>query len=800
MNHRLEHVLTTFEQTLPQHYSSDEIRKTQVELALNIAGILAPPQRIKVLMANAPVGTGKTFGALIPSVYDTYNHRSRLIYSTSSLNLQAQLKNEELNYLQIKGEVESFVVAKGVTHYICLRRIDDGRISDKIKRDLMDYSTGSDEGDRVGFEKTYYPLIDDVWKQVNLKANKDCNYCDKRLMCPTAIHRAKFNDPRINVVVTNHNQLIQSVLNLQNEQAPILDYRNPGGVIIVDEAHDFEDAILSQLSEDLSVTKLQSVVRQLKDGVSKEKAFSRFYVIEKEAKNIRNRLETSRGRHTVPQNCLLALQELMDMLNIAITVHEASKMDTQSLIRRHEEESALESCAELIKKILDVQNYTHWFNFDEEETSITVVNSRFRKYSQTIIRDLCINNRVVFMSGTLAVDDSFSHVYYNWGGQPPQSQELILGTVFDYSKQAIAYVPEHVKKPIPSQSSDFYAYCTSLSEEIFELIKIAGGRTLVLTTSHKQMGLLYELLKPSLDEMGIDFLKQGDKSIELLTEDFKRDETSVLIGTGSFFAGLSVPRKALVSVILCRLPFPPGNDPFLDLIAEDLSNAEKMEYIDFPRMMIRLLQAGGRLIRTIEDFGCFTILDPRVFDSSYSEKVLSELNKVGYTITRNRTDVETFIQDKMHTSGIASYPEYNQGLLKIPDVLKADDSPRMIRQTVSNDIYRSPLENVISPDQQRFYNNVREMAGMKPGLHKGVKRPQEVYAYLVKINENKKLGLDLPSTFPFASGRQKKEILEKIKMKQMEEGSTTTTYKLSPEELEKYRNLPTPKISKWKRF
>jgi len=378
LNHRLEHVLRLFEQTLPQHYSSDEIRITQVQMALDIAGILAPPHKIKYLMAHAPVGTGKTFAALIPSVYDTYNHSSRLIYSTSSLNLQAQLKNEELLLLQSKGEVENYIVAKGVTHYICLRRITDSHISEKLKRDLLDYTTGSDEGDRVGFEKSYYPLIDDIWKQVNLKANKDCSYCDSRAICPTATHRAKFNDPRINVIVTNHNQLIQSILNLQNEQTPILNYRNPGGVIVVDEAHDFEDAILSQLSEDLSVNKLLSVVRQIKDDLSRKKALTCFNIIHIEAKNIRKRIETSRGRHSVPKNCLTALHEFMLLLNEAITDRAAGKLDTQSLIRRGEEDSVLELCATLIKKILDVNNFTHWFNFDEEETSITVVNSRFR--------------------------------------------------------------------------------------------------------------------------------------------------------------------------------------------------------------------------------------------------------------------------------------------------------------------------------------------------------------------------------------------------------------------------------------
>jgi len=42
----------------------------------------------------------------------------------------------------------------------------------------------------------------------------------------------------------------------------------------------------------------------------------------------------------------------------------------------------------------------------------------------------------------------------------------------------------------------------------------------------------------------------------------------------------------------------------------------------------------------------------------------------------------------MNTTGFANYPDYNQGILKIPEVLNTKDSPRIIAQTVSNDIYR----------------------------------------------------------------------------------------------------------------
>lgn len=70
MNHRLEHVFKFFEEILPQKYSSREIRTTQVHMAVKVAGILAPWSRTKAMLIHAPVGTGKTFGALVPALYD----------------------------------------------------------------------------------------------------------------------------------------------------------------------------------------------------------------------------------------------------------------------------------------------------------------------------------------------------------------------------------------------------------------------------------------------------------------------------------------------------------------------------------------------------------------------------------------------------------------------------------------------------------------------------------------------------------------------------------------------------------
>jgi len=90
LNKRLQNVFEFFENVLPKYYGSKEIRNSQVQMAIDIAAVLSTRSDHKTIMADAPVGTGKTFAVLIPSIYNQNNNinTSQIIYSTSSLNLQ----------------------------------------------------------------------------------------------------------------------------------------------------------------------------------------------------------------------------------------------------------------------------------------------------------------------------------------------------------------------------------------------------------------------------------------------------------------------------------------------------------------------------------------------------------------------------------------------------------------------------------------------------------------------------------------------------------------------------------------
>lgn len=57
--------------------------------------------------------------------------------------------------------------------------------------------------------------------KINMEGQGKCKHCNLYRFCPTFQYRNRFNDIRNQVVVTNHNQLVQSVLNSLSGRTPI---------------------------------------------------------------------------------------------------------------------------------------------------------------------------------------------------------------------------------------------------------------------------------------------------------------------------------------------------------------------------------------------------------------------------------------------------------------------------------------------------------------------------------------------------------------------------------------------------
>jgi ATP-dependent DNA helicase DinG len=160
-----------------------------------------------------------------------------------------------------------------------------------------------------------------------------------------------------------------------------------------------------------------------------------------------------------------------------------------------------------------------------------------------------------------------------------------------------------------------------------ETLSPAQG-SLVLFTSRRQMEAVYERLPG-------DWQKrtrcQGSASREQLLAEHEAaindGSGSVLFGLASFAEGMDLPGALCRHVVIARLPFSVPTTPVEATTHEwvEAQGGKPFFEISLPDASLRLIQAVGRLIRTEDDWGTITILDPRVVTKGYGRDLLDSL-------------------------------------------------------------------------------------------------------------------------------------------------------------------------------
>jgi len=227
-------------------------------------------------------------------------------------------------------------------------------------------------------------------------------------------------------------------------------------------------------------------------------------------------------------------------------------------------------------------------------------------------------------SATLTVDNTFHFLNQRLGlDQLSESRksELILPAPFDYQKQVIVAIP--LDMPDPRHPT----FAGELGKAIFKAINISEGRAFVLFTSYGLLNMIFKQLQESIDLIGLKVYKQGNENRHELLKRFKRETTSVLFGTDSFWEGVDVEGDALESVIITKLPFKVPSEPIIEARYEAIAKSGGNPFIEYavPLAVLKFKQGFGRLIRRKTDRGAVIIFDKRVVEKSYGKRFLNSL-------------------------------------------------------------------------------------------------------------------------------------------------------------------------------
>jgi ATP-dependent DNA helicase DinG len=218
------------------------------------------------------------------------------------------------------------------------------------------------------------------------------------------------------------------------------------------------------------------------------------------------------------------------------------------------------------------------------------------------------------------------------GLQAFPTEELNVGSPFDYRSHALLYVARHLPDRRAAGAEE------ALHEELSQLLEAAGGRTLALFTSKRATEAAAAALAP---ELPYTVLLQGDLPKNLLLEKFASEETSCLFATMGFWQGVDIPGRALSLVTIDKLPFPRPDDPLLQA-RRDRAGGGAFSLVDLPRAATLLAQGSGRLIRNAEDRGVVAVLDPRLATASYRGVLLAALPPMRRSVDMH--EVESFLR------------------------------------------------------------------------------------------------------------------------------------------------------------
>ena len=601
-------------------------RDGQLRLAQDAGDVM---DRGGVLVAEAATGIGKSLAYLVPAALSG----RRVVVSTATKALQGQLLDEDLPLArQATGiDIEAAVV-KGRANYVCRvqRAFAHQRVPEELQPELLrldEWLVRTRTGDRD--ELPFVPP-EAVWRELSVGPDR-CRgaRCAERDGCFAELARERAAGCRI-VLVNHALYLADLALRSARGGEPVILPEHD--VLVVDEAHAFEQAAAEALGARVSAPALARFARDV------DSACAAVAKIPPAADLASLQVHGDRLFHALPEGRRVRLDEerLAQLPRDAADAMRVALDGIAERIRDHSDEcEALARQAQrqayALEAILapDHEETVVWSERDSRGAELRAAPTAVGP----ILRDQLWDrlHAAVLVSATLADGDGLGGACRRLGADGART--LVEGSPFDVTANARLYVPADIE-------GGGRADPELVAERIAALIEAAGGRALVLFPSLQRLRRVHGLLA---DRLAVPVLCQGEAARGVLLERFRADETSVLFASMTFWQGVDIPGRSLELVVLESLPFAVPDDP---LIAARSERAERdggsgFRDVQLPHAALLLKQGFGRLLRAETDRGVVAVLDARLVTRSYGGFLRAALPDV--PVTSSLDEIRAFL-------------------------------------------------------------------------------------------------------------------------------------------------------------
>ncbi|QPC81109.1 DEAD/DEAH box helicase family protein [Phototrophicus methaneseepsis] len=654
---------------LSQTINNYEYREQQVSMADSVADAFNNQQHV---MIEAGTGTGKSLAYLVPAALWATENKERVVISTNTINLQEQLIQKDIPLLHdVIEQPFTAAVMKGRGNYLCPRRlaamrrrlptsIDELRMMVKLLVWLSETNTG-DRGEITLRGNENY-----IWTRLSAQ-DEGCTTrrCIASMHGTCPYHQARQRAEAADLLVVNHALLVSDALNANGQTLP------PYQHVIIDEAHQLEDAVTNGLNTRIDQVTLAQrlaelgganrglmgdILNQLRGAapdktVMKLEAFTqnvdmavkamlvhvtRFFetladFVNDTGQNNKSQIRITESSRTLSEFTRVQirweqLSEFFDviadaMTHILGTLHdlESSSIDIDDQIN---------SVAATARYLSDVRHQIDAFANDADDNTVYWIhNAQYSDYiaiqtapqhAGRYIEETLWQRKetIVLTSATMQTGNDFAYMKDRLHAE--RLRASTVGSPFDYEKSAMIYIPEDM--PEPNRPN----YQKMVERGIINLATALNGRVMVLFTSYSQLKETATNIAARLALGDIVVYDQATgTSRESLLDNFKSTEKAVLLGTRSFWDGVDIPGEDLSALVIVRLPFAVPTDPVFAARSEMYDDA--FHNYAVPNAILRFRQGFGRLIRTQHDRGIVTIFDSRIINKKYGSQFLEAL-------------------------------------------------------------------------------------------------------------------------------------------------------------------------------
>jgi ATP-dependent DNA helicase DinG len=580
------------------------------------------------VMVEAGTGTGKSFGYLVPAVLSG----QRVVISTATLALQEQLLAKDIPRVLAALDANARVVQlKGRNNYVCrdkLERLRSRLVLAQTVEDqrLFSWADRTATGDRA--ELGFVPS-EALWREVDADAD-DCLMEACEFFGPEHCHQMHAREAarHADIVVVNH-ALFFSDLAMGGGIVPPYDY------VVLDEAHQIEEWATAAFTASIS----RGGIARLAQKLARAYLFDQLLAAElaKAADDFAAALATrdgcvrAAGRYQFHENAraielLEPLQRVLYRIEnwIAERWTKSARFPNapEEVLRRRRDLliRLVVSFTQTIERLrLGGEDWICWAERTDDRSGMFAAHCAPASVADLLREQLFEKTRCVVMtSATISTGGDFSYLRRQVGLERAPVDELILGSPFDFARQAMLYLPhERLNPKRPGFAQD-------ASMQIESVLEATRGRAFVLCTSLAMMQAISAHLGPRLS---YPWRVQGQLPKGALLDWFRSEPHAVLFATASFWEGVDVIGSALSCVIIDRLPFPPPDDPVIAARSAQLNDRGKdpFEALMIPAAITKLKQGLGRLIRSSSDRGLMCILDGRLETMWYGRRILEAL-------------------------------------------------------------------------------------------------------------------------------------------------------------------------------